>query len=324
MSDDKERAGIAISAERPLDALLPELRAAREPRVPVSPIHPRVLEVELENGREWTLACWRDPGGARAFHTQVLAMLEATILAELSRPPRGIAAAERSYTGVRLIVFPELPFDPGPAVQAFGMTKAAYVEDAYAGRVSVLRREARELGIEVGEHPSQVWASEVRSPDGSLGEKLMKIHQMMATRMEDDVWGKTPGGPSKLFALYAEREFGERIPPTLDGLRAFELLVVRHTRGVIRWIYPLLFQALCDFIGVVAQAEFGAKIAWSVCEEPESGLAPPPLFRVVEASGGTIHIPIAHHVLRWSMMPLGDHDEVPSLAAWMADQFRGS
>jgi hypothetical protein len=85
---------------------------------------------------------------------------------------------------------------------------------------------------------------------------------------------------------------------------------------------PLFFQALCDLLGVVAQLNLGAKIAWSLCEVGKDGLADPPVFRVTRGNGTRYHIPIAHHVLRWSMMPLHPGERVPSLAEWLVDQIR--
>ena len=54
--------------------------------------------------------------------------------------------------------------------------------------------------------------------------------------------------------------------PTLDGLRTLEMLLVSQQAGVIRWIPPMLFQALCDFIGLLGQTLFDRDIAWALCE----------------------------------------------------------
>ena len=68
--------------------------------------------------------------------------------------------------------------------------------------------------------------------------------------------------PSRLAATFIEEVFHTKIPPTLDGLRTLEMLLVSQQAGAIRWIPPMLFQALCDFIGVLGQTLFDRDIAW--------------------------------------------------------------
>lgn len=311
-----------MSTERPLDALLPELRKPAPIRLPVTPIHQRVMEVELDSGREWLLTCWADPGNQRELHKQVLALLEAALLVELSRSPKQVRQEpDRRFVGIRLIVFPELPYPVAPAVAAFGMREERFDAEAYGERMAALRDEADALHIEIPDEPAGVFAARIAPLEGTLGEKLESIELMMAERMGADYWGATPGGPSRLFAEYAKREFQEVIEPDLDGLRAFELLLVRGTPGVIRWIPALLFQALCDFIGVVAQAGFDQNVAWADCGEDDLGMCPPALFKVAPKGGQPYHLPIAHHILRWCMMPVGPGEQVPSLADWARDQF---
>ena len=74
-------------------------------------------------------------------------------------------------------------------------------------------------------------------------------------------------------------------------LRTLEMLLVSQQAGAIRWIPPMLFQALCDFIGVLGQTLFDRDIAWALCE-PDGDFCTPPLLRLALASGKHIHIPI--------------------------------
>lgn len=310
-----------MSTERPLDALFPELARTRSAPLARTPFHPRVLEVETEDGFEYTLACFADPGSQRELHKQLLALVEATLLSELCRSASSIREGYRRHTGIRLLVFPTLPYAVEPAVRAFGFSPSALSPEAMAERVRVFEREATEVGAQIGAAPAAVFFAPIAHPDGALGEKLEALHRMMADRMGSDVWGASPGGPSKLFALYVAKEFGETIRPTLEGLRSMELLLVQQKPGVIRWMHPLHFQALCDFIGVLAASDFGRKISWAVSEDIGSGHAPPPVFRVDDEKPRAIHVPIGHHILRWSMMPIAPGEVVPSLADWMPDQF---
>jgi hypothetical protein len=186
--------------------------------------------------------------------------------------------------------------------------------------VGVLREEAERLGWQVPEHPVQMWMAPVAHPGGALGEGLADIDQMMADRLGRDVWGATPGGPSKLFATLAEPRFNVRLGPNLDGLRAFEMLAVQSQPGPIRWIPPLVFQALCDFVGVVLGLHFGIAVEWALSEPGPSGLAPPPLLRL-HRDGRVTHLAIGVHILRWCVMPIQPDEAIPSLAEWLESEF---
>lgn len=305
-----------MSAERPLDALLPQLRATAIPRTAV---HPRVLETKTATGREWLLLVWDDPGGPQALHEQIQALVEATLLAELSRSPATIrAAGDRRFEAIRLLSWAETPWDAAASLRAFGLEpdNTELTDEV----VAAVTAEAERSGRTTTGRPASSWRATIRHPESGLGEKLSDVSRMMADRMGDDVWGQNPGGPSHLFATYLATTFGEKIRPDVDGLRALHLLTVQQERGVIRWMPPLVFQAICDFVPVVAATVYGAQIGWAVSEELGDGFAHPPLIRVNDG-GDEIHIPIGHHVLRWWMMPLGEDEEVPTLAEWVEDQF---
>lgn len=321
MTDDptsraKARLDLAMmSAERPLDALLPSLK---EPALPDAPVHSRVLERETEEGLEWVLIVRRDPGGPRALHESVQALVEATLLAELSRTPASLAkTGARRCAGLRLVVMPAFDWDVAPAVRAFGFTL-----DENPPAADVLRAVGAELE-RLGDPPAlpdATWSARIQHPSGTLGEHLAALHADLATALGDVTWGTTPGEFSHRFATHARRFFAEPIRPDADGLHTMDLLLVQREEGVIRWIPPLAFQALCDFLPVVAAAVHGARISWAVSEDLGDGFAHPPLVRVDDGGEG-IHIPIGHHVLRWWMMPLAPGEEVPSLEAWLDDQF---
>lgn len=304
-----------MSAERPLDALLPQLK---EPAGPTQDVHPRVLETLTDAGREWVLLVWADPGGAQAMHSQIQALVEATLLSELSRSAATIrSAGERKFVAIRLVSFADLPWDPGAALQAFGFQLDS--NELGAEVSAAVAAEANRSGRAVGA-PTTVWRAEIGHAEGGLGEKLDEVEKMMASRLGDDIWGASPGGPSHLFATYVAQTFGEKIRPNREGMDSLDLLVVQRGPGVIRWIPPLIFQAVCDFIPVVAATLYDAKISWAESEELGNGFAHPPLFRVDDGKEG-VHIPIGHHVMRWWMMPLAEGEAVPTIADWVEDQF---
>src|SRR5690554_2429115 len=98
-----------MSEERPLDALLPGLgKSARKKSEPIaaSPVHPRVLEVKLEDTWEWTLGAWSDPG-ARALSKRLKELIQVTVLAELSKSPDS-KTASRNFSKLRLLVFSKM------------------------------------------------------------------------------------------------------------------------------------------------------------------------------------------------------------------------
>ncbi|TVQ96358.1 MAG: hypothetical protein EA398_16085 [Deltaproteobacteria bacterium] len=318
-----------VSAERPLDSLIEGLAPAAERRLgsgpPVQgqhPIHPRVLEVRTGEGQELVFVGWSDPGGARALHEGLRRMIEATLLNALTQPAvRGEAVLSRRWTGLRFLSFADVT-GIERAVQAFGMSAVPFDDEAGQDVMTVIRAEAEAMGRPVPGTPIHAFRSRVDMQDGTWGDKLLTLQRWMAERMGDDVWGATPGGPSKLLSLYLREEVGESIEPTPGGLDRMEFLLVSRSVGVVRWMPPLLFQALCDFIGVVLSASMGVQTSWALCEPEEDGLIPPPLFRVVRA-GRMAHLPIGPHVLRWCMMPLLEGEEVPLLSEWLRDEFGG-
>ncbi len=311
----------AISPERPLDSLLAGLK--QKPVMPLTPFHQRVLQVETDEGVEWVLACWQDPGSARNFHKQLLALYEAAILLELSTAPRRIADRERPrpISGARLMVFAELPYAVEPCVEAFAFAKQPFLADEMTLRMQVLRDEASSVGIDLPAAPVWMGFARTRMPQGATGEKLMLMERNAAIANKKIVWGEHPGMMSRTWAELARESFGADVRPSTEGLNEIDLLLRSNEHGVLRWVPPMAFQALCDLIGIAAQVEHDAKVAWAVCAEDESGLAPPPLFKVTEENGRSYHIPIAHHVMRWLMMPTRPGEDIPLLSEWMHHQF---
>ncbi|MCB9507896.1 MAG: hypothetical protein H6698_06205 [Myxococcales bacterium] len=305
-----------MDAARPLDALLPELAL---PAVPREPVHPRVLETAAGSSFEWVVLVWEDPGGARALHEAVKTLVEATLLAELSRTPaQGRATPRKAPAQLRVVVYPRLGYEVAPALRAFGFRPAPAGPPLGAANPRVAAEEARRSGrnFEAYGEPT-AWTATIESADGTLGRRLEEIQEMMAARMGDDVWGRTPGGPSRLFAVYAQQLFGERIEASSAGLDVVQLLLLRDTPGVIRWLPPLVFQALCDFVAVVI-ASTGAGVAWGESEDAGGGFYQPPLFRVGEGDSAQF-VEVGRHVLQWWMMPIEAGEQVPTLREWVAD-----
>lgn len=302
-----------VTSSRPLEEL-------RQPPVARTPLHQRVLHVDCEGGFEWVLALWADPGGARALHEAVQRLVEATLLSELSRPASDRDAMDRTPRALRLIQLAPVDGPVDAALRAFGFTRddpdPAWLDE----RLLSLRGEARSVGIDALGAVEAVWTAPIGETPGLLGEQLTAIHTMMSDRLGQDVWGATPGGPSRLLAEMIRRFFSEQVAPTVDGLETVELLLVRRDPGVIRWLRPLLWQALCDLVGVVTVTVWGEPVQWAVCTPEPDGFVPPPVFRI-DGKGGLTHVPIGLHVLRWCVMPLQPGEELPTLARWIASQY---
>lgn len=279
-----------------------------------SPIHGRVLETPGPEGTTLVLCCWSDPGGAPALFSQLKPVLEATLLAELSEPARDRRPANERVARICLVCFEDIADVPA-AVKNFGFRAVETKGEHVDATVAQLRGEAARTGRPVPDEPSSVWQADV-----AAGPDAEAWADTLAGVLEDEVFGQTPGLLfQRLGQLLASADRGA-LKPTLGGLDLVEENLVRREPAVLRWIPPVLFQALCDTVGVVAKEARGRVVQWAVSEPDDDGLAPPPLFRVREGSSW-IHIPIGLHLLRWCVMPLADGEAVPRLSEWLTDQF---
>ncbi|MFP4596829.1 MAG: hypothetical protein ACLFVJ_01170 [Persicimonas sp.] len=268
-------------------------------------IHPRILEVELEHHREWAMACWFDPGPA-GLRGQLEQMLRATFLAELSQKP-SIALAERYFKAVQVLVFDELADSSRDVITEFGFEPTSFVPDEYVERMSTWKKEARDAGVAIASSPESVFKAGIERPDMPIWNKLAEIEGRMTDKLDGEVFGESPGGPSKLMATFLRQHFNVEITPDQRGLQSLELLLVQETPGVCRWMPPVLFQAFCDFVGVVLQAEHGLTVQWALSTPDETGISPPPMLRV-QQRGSYRHIPIGRLLVDWCVMPRDSND----------------
>lgn len=188
-------------------------------------------------------------------------------------------------------------------------------------RLGAITEEAKKVGQTLPRSPDSVWFAPVHRAHGEVGEKLVQLHRLLIERSGDELFGEVPGGPSRRLALTVQELFGETLRPDLAGLRTLERLLVPSVEGALRWQPPLVFQALCDFVGVVLAHHFGRKVAWGVSEPEDSGFIPPPILRLGGEGGRSHHLPVGMHLLRWIVMPVQPGETVPSLAEWMLDEF---
>lgn len=285
--------------------------------LPYHPVHVRVLTIGDPEGVMMALPVWEDPGGARALHHALRARIEAALLAALSQPAKH--TNEAVWQWLRVAFFARVP-DVQTAVRAFELREIDEPTAAHRRMLSHLRHEMRAIDRVLPDDPVSIWQVPITLPDGESGERLRDWNRRLATGSGDEVWGAVPGAPFRRLAALIEHDGLGEIGPDRAGLDRLEALVVQRRAGIVRWIPPLVFQALCDAAAVVAQLDLGRRLEWAPCEPEEQGLAPPPLIRVQRADGGHDHVPLGLAVLRWCVMPLQPGEQPDPLGAWLADQ----
>lgn len=259
----------------------------------------------------FTLVVWRDPGGARALFDALRRAIEATLLAELSRPASELhEEGDRHVVALRLVCFAAIE-DAETACRAFGLRRA---ESADLPRtIAQVHGEASRLGFDAPDEPTMVFESKFASNDSGLEGELREI-------LDKDVFGQRPG--AFFAALNQVREQGEQdaLPPRIDSLDVLEDALVPSQEGVVRWVAPTSFQALCDAVAVCVRGELGRKVEWAVSELEDDGLAPPPMLRLREGPAYA-HVPLGLDLMRWCVMPRAKGESIPTLAEWARDRF---
>ena len=309
-----------VSEDRPLDSLMPEIQGGgsggdeafhADAPTDVGAIHPRVLEVGLEEGTEWTLACWNDPGEA-GMRTQFGQLVRATLLKEMSRLPEWEREEERAFVGMRLLSFDSLVREGRVVLEELGFAEEPYDPDQFSERMAAWRQEARAAEMEVPARPVSNWHLPVVDP-ASERPGLAGVEARMLDKLGSEAWGQTPGAMSRHAARELEAEFDIEIALGSEGLRTMASYLTTDAKSAIRWTAPVFFQAICDFVGVVLHGKYGIRVQWGVCEPDPRGVVPPPMFRQ-PGSGTDGTIPIGAHVLDWCVMPVAEGGDVPDLA----------
>lgn len=316
MSGSKERRGLPVLG--PLGELFPSLRSAPEV-VGRAAVHPRVLLADDGIARSYVLVCWDDPGSVEALHREVRRRVEAALLADLCRSPSSLREGALPAKALRLLFFCEPAQDPTPALRAFGL-KRIELGLELAPAMAHVRGEAQLTGRDVPDSPTSSWEARFASPPNERGETLLRLEAALAERLGDDTWGERPGAFYGALADASEALGLGAIPASGDGLDAVERLAIHYAPGPLRAIPPLVFQALCDMVGVVAVREHGRRVEWAASSGDDAGVPSPPLLRVA-SSDGPVHVPIGLHLLRWCVMPLAEGEIVPPVSDWVLDQF---
>lgn len=301
----------------PLDELFPGLRRKAD-KLPALPIHPRVIRAPQPDGtRGIVMLSFRAAQSAHALHAALKPMVEAALLSELCAPPAELAEDYARLSELRLLMFVEQGFDPRPSLAPFGLEAVPHSANA-AHALALARREALTLSENVPDEPAACYRAQVVS---SLHPLAGELHAALREVAPRGVWGREPGRLARTLADWLAQQGIDDVAPTRAGVERLESIVVPRSAGVIRWMEPLIFQALCDLVAVMAAAQPALEVEWGVCEpDADSGLAPPPVLRVQRA-GDTFHVPLGEHVLRWCVMPVKPGESVPTLGAWAEHEF---
>ncbi|MDB4974020.1 MAG: hypothetical protein JWN48_2361 [Myxococcaceae bacterium] len=302
----------------PLDQFVPGLRRKAE-RWPALPVHPRVVHARAPGGdRTIVLASFAEPVSVKAFHAALKPLIEAALLAELSRPGSELVEDGSELVALELYMFHAPAVDVAPMLTLFGFRPASLDEPSAHGALALLRREAQLVEGAVPEEAVSRYQAVFARSSHPLYARLVRSMRELAPR---DAWGTKPGALARACADQLTSFGYIPIEPTREGIERLEAVIVPADAGVVRWLDPLLYQALCDLVAVAATVTFGRAVQWGVCEpDEETTLSPPPVL-LAERDGDTFHVPLGEHVLGWCVMPRFESETIPTLGAWAEHEF---
>lgn len=287
--------------------MFPGVRAPRE-ALPEAPVHPRMLEVrDAPDVASFVLVVWPEAEDGPALRQLLGRVVEATLLAELSRTPSDLHAdGDRRVGSLRLVAF--APIDPA-ALARFGLVPAQ-ADESWQEALAHVRGEASAAGRE----PPEVEPALFRAVFTEPSEELAQLERGLRAVGDEAIFGAAPGALA--------RQVGTLVGVDPADLDAMGAALVPEARERVRWVEPMLFQALCDAAGVHAARALKLPVQWAVSEPDDSGMAPPPLLRT-RGPAGDVHVPVGVELLRWCVMPLREGEQVPPLSAWCRDRFGG-
>lgn len=260
-------------------------------------LHRGILQLNADGHRRWAAAVWAWPAEIEVFFGELQALLKGTLVLEWIQPSRGGDSVPPGFQSFDLIAYQSLGTESLIARElerrGFERVMTYGVSPEMLERLTVFQNEARRHGIEQVEDPKVLYRLQVHRASGELAARVGRACRRTERTLRGEVWGEKPGLFSKAFCDALRQEVQVEIPPNESGLATFSDLVVEESEG-ITWVEPMVFQALADFLGVVLQHRADVEVQWSLCEvDEQTGLAPPPLFRV------------RRRQRRWQVVPIG-------------------
>lgn len=300
-------------AGSPLAELFPTL--GRVDETPLEPVHPRVFEADSGAGRAMVFVSYLRLEDIREFHRLMRLRVEAALLAELSTLP--YLVFEKPLRALHLHLFEEPPFDPLPAVRAFGFEPYQPGEES-RDELARLRAEAQRVGRSFDGDPILSFRAV------AADHALEMIDRELRHLLDQQVFGERPGAMiAKLSAILEHRRDLPAFDGTPEALDRLEDALFPKAFGRLRMIPPALFQAFADAVAVAAHRTHGAEVEWAEVHRDEESLPDPPLVRARIAGEEWVHLPLGLHLLRWCVMPRDQGEEIPSVSEWLRDQFEG-
>ncbi len=301
----------------PLDDLAPGLRQKSE-RWPALPVHPRILEAAREDDSfSLVMASFAPAANLKTFHAALKPLVEAALLSELSRPVEELRTRRGPLRELELYSFTAHPFDATPALSTFGLGPAPLDDARSRTTLALLRRESQLIdGLSTDEPLSRHSVKVVPS-----SHPLCKpLADALLTRVQSP-FGAEPGVLARELCEFLNHQGFRGVEPTRSGIERLETVITHDAPFVIRYMHPIVFQALCDLIAVAAITTWKRDVEWGVCEpDPDTQVTPPPVVRV-HRDGDTFHVPLGEHILKWSIMPAQVGETIPTLGAWAEHEF---
>lgn len=298
-----------MSDDRPLDSLIPGLR------VPRSNGGLHLMEASIAGAPAWVFGLDRDPGGAAGLQRWAAHHLEAALVARAAEPAPAVRGDHPEGYGVpptgglHLFLYASIAGNLSAALRPFGL-----VQSALSGpRWDEVRKgfgEAIAAPVPVATFSAKV----------QMKPELARIHAALVADTGEP-WGTEPGRPAARLLHLAADLLGTPLRADRAGLDAVEELVVDDAPEVLRWLPPLVLQALADLVGLVVEQDLQAPVEWAECAPEPDGYTPPPLFRLrTRRAEEPVHLPIAQHLVRWCVMPLRRGEVTVPLSAWLTDE----
>lgn len=326
MTDDSTRKPSwgAMNEDRPLDALFPELTGyippAETPSAKGPALWGKMLEVELQDVRQWAMVSWSTPEDSEEFTRTLKRLTKRALVQHWSTPPGYGGSEGQTFEGIMLFCFEPLDAQTQTQMPALGFERMTHYDpDHYRERLSVLGEQAHEHGWAMPVRPAQVWWAGFHKPDDAIWSSLLKVQTLMADALGTRVWGQEPGGPSMRMAQGLEQFMGLSVKPTLESLHQLDMVLVERVEGTLRWWPSMVYQGLCDYIGIVATAALNRRVQWGVSEPDGYGGYFEPSLRVSTPKGPKdIEIGLDLYDLIAAPHTQGEH---PLLRDWIRERF---
>ncbi len=269
-------------------------------------VHPAILQVTGDETRRWCAAVWSVGPGEQQLVGRIRGLVESTLAAHWMQPPVQYEPGTDFVNSFDLVVYESTVDGLDARLRADGWDQvdtSRMIAEEYE-QFDVLADEARKQGLSVATSPEELWRIPVAPRAEAVDIDHIEFGERIAEMMGDQVWGETPGWFSRAYCEELGERIGVEFTPDEDGLRRLDEALFGFSSDGIHWLEPPSFQAACDFLGVVVDAETDLDVQWGTCPvDEETGLAPLPLFRMRVRGRDWETIPVGRDVLQGGCVP---------------------